>query len=354
MTDHTSHTTHGTDDPQLRDLLTAAVPDDAPTLDAARLARDARTARTRRRTATAVGGVLAVGATVAGVGLLGGQDPAARDDTTATTAPYDAPTCPATLPELPDAVWAVDSLDGLASVRICPDLDATAGPLLSVDEKGQVLASMDALVQSDRFGEQVDVAETFDPERCATISVVNSRQSLQLTFDDGRSVLLPTAMCSPISVAGREIDGGALGTAYLAALDGQRDDLTYSHPFSGPLPCAGRGSVPDAARPGREQLVAAVLCTPDGEEVAPLSDAQLADLNDAWRSAKEFVQDPTADDESECTAPEDAPSYLVVGTDHSDVMRFSDTGCGFLVWSGWRPGDSQALPTTLADLGLTP
>lgn len=343
---------------QLRSLLEQAVPVDAPTLDPRAVADAARRSRNRSRAAVAGVAVLAVvGGTVLFAALDGrGVDRGhVADD--GSSAPYDAPACPATLPELADARTSVDSLEGLTSVRRCPDL---ASPGLSVDtptasEQRAILAGMDALVDDlPGFADRVAATEAFDPGRCATISVFNTRASLQLTFADGRQVLLPTPTCSPITVAGHQVDGGDLGHAFLAALDQQRDELAYRRPFNGPPTCEGELAGSGPARPGREDLVVAVHCTPDGASQALLSNAELTDLNAAWADATDVPADPDAREESTCTAPEQPPSYVVAGTDRSDVVRLADTGCGFLVWDGWRPGGAKAIPTTLARLGLTP
>lgn len=341
---------------QLRSLLERAVPDDAPSLDPGAVADAARRSRHRSRVVAAGVAVLAAlggGAAFAALDR-GGEDGHVADG---SPAPYDAPACPATLPELADARTTLDSLEGLTSVRMCPDL---APPGLAVDaptasEQEAVLAGMDALVHDlPGFADRVAAAEAFEPERCAAISVVNTRQSLQLTFADGRQVLLPTPTCSQITVAGHQVDGSQLGDAFLAALDHQRDELAYRRPLSGPPSCENGLGASGPVRPGREGLVVAVHCAPDGDRRALLTAAQLSDLNAAWADATDVPADPEATEESTCTAPEQAPSYVVAGTDRGDVVRLADTGCGFLVWDGWRPGGSKAVPTTLARLGLTP
>lgn len=343
---------------QLRSLLEQAVPDDAPALDPRAVADAAR--RSRRRSRAAVAGVAALAvlggtATVAALGRGGDENGRVAND--GSSAPYDAPACPAALPELTDARTSVDGLEGLTSVRSCPDLalPGLAAGTPSASEQEAVLAGMDALVEDlPGFADRVAATEPFDPARCATISVVNTRASLQLTFADGRQVLLPTPSCSPVTVAGHQVDGGHLGDAFLAALDEQRDELAYRRPFSGPPTCEGEPGRSGPVRPGREALVVAVHCTPDGDGHMLLTATQLTDLNAAWADATDVPADPDATEESTCTAPEQPPSYVVAGTDRSDVVRLADTGCGFLVWDGWRAGDSKAIPTTLARLGLTP
>ncbi len=345
---------------QLRGLLERAVPDDAPTLDPHTVAAAARRSRNRSRAVVAgVTALVVVGGGGTWAALEGRGDDSGQVADDGSSAPYDAPACPTTLPELSEALTSVDSLDGLTSVRICPDF---APPGLTVDtptagEQSSLLAGMDALVEDlPGFAERVDASEDFDPARCVTISVLNTRQSLQLTYADGRQVLLPTPMCSPISVAGHEIDGSDLASAYLSALDHQRDVLSYRRDLEGALTCDRRG-VPTAARPGREHVVAAVRCDITGSDEEPivsgsaLADDAVRELDAAWQRPEAVPSDPKATrDESICTAPESRPSYLMVVTDRADVVQLSDTGCGFLLWNGQQPGVLKAIPTTLADL----
>lgn len=349
---------------QLRGLLERAVPDDAPTLDPRAVAAAARRSRNRSRAAVAGFAALAVvGGTAAFTALEQGDHGRDRVANDGSSAPYDAPGCPSTLPELAEAETSVASLDGLASVRLCPDL---APPGLAVapptaTEQEEILAGMDALVDDlPGFADRVAAAKAFDPALCATISVFNTRQSLQLTYGDGRRVLVPTPMCSPITIAGREIDGDHLADAFLTALDAQRDRLSYRHGLEGDLTC-DRWQVPSAARPGREHVVAAVRCDVSGSDddativSRALSSASLRALDEAWQRPRPVPEDSTAtDDESVCTAPPSRPSYLLMVTDRADVVRLTDTGCGFLLWDGPRPGENGAIPTTLDDLGLTP
>lgn len=355
-----------TDDTRLRHLLEDAVPDDAPPFDAPDLAGRARTARTRRRrTAGAVAGVLAVGATIAGVGLLGDRDPD-RDpergnDVAAvpagTTAPYDAPGCPATLRELIDAASDLGDLTGIASVRLCPDTGLSAlgtgvDPGTTSGAPAPDTGLPEALV-SDLSGFVDRVAELpdFDPAACATISVLNTRQSLQVTYADGTTTLVPTAMCSPMTAAGRAVDGGGLATAFLGALDAQRDDLDYTRPFTGELTC-DHVSLPSPARPGREELVQAVACDQDNTTTRLDAD-QLADLQAAWEDST-GIDPADPEQENPCTEFDEAPRQVVVATDHGDVLRLFESPCGYLVWDGWQPGESEAVPTTVEALGLRP
>lgn len=323
---------------QLRGLLEQAVPDDAPTLDPQVVAAAARRSRNRSRAALAGVAALAVVGGTAVIAALDGADDDGQVAEDGSSAPYDAPACPATLPELSDALTSVDSLDGLTSVRLCPDL---APPGLTVDppspaEQEAILAGMDALVEDlPGFADRVAATEPFDPARCATIDVLNTRQSLQLTYADGRQVLLPTPMCSPITVAGHEVDGQLLGGAFLGALDQQRSMLAYSYRGTVPLSC-GHGTTPSPARPGRERIVAGVVCGHDGEE-RRLTEDEIAALDRASEEAG--TSENTCDGAS---PPRPAASHLMLATDHGDVVRVEVQPCQVLLWHSTSPFQDPA------------
>lgn len=346
--------------PQLSGLLEQAVPDDAPVLDARALAATARRSRNRSRAAVAgVAALVVVGGAATWAALDGRGDDSKHVAGEDSSAPYDAPACPTTLPELSDATTSVDSLEGLASVRLCPDL---APPALTVEapplsEQKAILAGMDALIEDlPGFVDRVTATEAFDPGRCAALDVLNTRTSLQFTYADGRQVLVPTGMCLPITVADREIDGGDLHDAFRSAVDHQRDVLAYRRDLEGDLTCE-RQRVSTAAKAGRERVVAAVRCDITGPEEdptvtgRPLAEEEVREVDAAWQRPGPVPNDPTAtDDESLCTAPESRPSYLLVVTDRADVVQLTETGCGYLLWHGHGPGELTAIPTTLADL----
>ncbi|KRA31431.1 MULTISPECIES: hypothetical protein [unclassified Nocardioides] len=346
-----------TDETRLRSLLQAAVPDDASTLDPQTVSTAARSARHRSRLI----GLGAAAATVAVIGTVAvvstqGPDRGRAADDSGTTAPYDAPACPATLPELNDANQTTGNLDGLTSVRLCPDLGrAMASPMSAADQRS-VLAGMDALVE-DLEGLRAALAASPEPDpgRCATISVLNSRQSLLFTMGN-HSTIVPTILCGTIQVEGNAVDGGDLARAFLSALDRQRDELDYHRDYTGPLGC-DQVDTSSPARPGREHLVAAVICPPrtdDGSarEATRLDDDQLAALEAAWQNPGDVAEDLNDFGENTCTELEDPSSTLLAATDHGDVVRLTESPCGFLYWSSWELGEGKALPTTLKDLGL--
>lgn len=339
------------DETRLRGLLQAAVPDDASSLDPQTVSTAARRARHRNRLITlgAAAATVAVIGTAAVVATQGPDNDRAADDT-GTTAPYDAPACPATLPELNHANLQIDDLRGLTSVRLCPDPDAAGQPgslspeLLSA--RRAMLGRMDALVGD--FAELADRLaniEPFDPGRCAAIDFIATRQSLQFSYADGSTVLVPTAMCSPITFDDHAVDGGFLADAYLGALNEQRDRLDYTRPHEGPLAC-DQWTAPSPVTPGREHLTAAIACSTDS---GALDDRQVAALDDAWQDPGPL---PTAGET--CAESQQAPQYLVVATDHGDVTRLVDSGCGYLYWESPLFEEGSAIPITMEQLGLTP
>lgn len=338
---------------QLRDLLQRAVPEDAPALDPHRVAGAARR-RARRRSAAVLAGVAA--SIVAGVGVVavatsgdeGGQ--VAREPKPAP-APFDVPQCPAQLPELAAADHVVESLDGLVAVRLCPDLGAIPGWEPTSTDRA-VLEGMDALVHDiGSFADTLANVRAFDPGRCAAVDVFPSRQSLLFVYDDGRTGLTPTLMCSRIQVAGREIDGQDLAGVHLAALDRQRDELSYGRPFESTLTC-GPPFLTTPAQPGREEITTAVSCQRGGSTGIPLDEDQLAALNAAWDDPGDVAAEPLEGDRGSCTEVAADGATLVAGTDHGDVVHLYESPCGFFVWTSWAVGEDKALPITPADVGL--
>lgn len=336
---------------QLRGLLEQAVPDDAPVLDPRAVADAARRGRNRSRAAVVGVAVLAVlGGAVTFAALDGRGDDSDHVAGEDSSAPYDAPACPTTLPDLADAASSADSLEGLASARMCPDLaPGPASDPLPLSEQKAILAGMDALVGDlAAFADRVAGTELFDPGRCAAMDVFNTRQSLQLTFADGRTVLLPTGVCLPITVADHQVDGQYLGEAFLAALDHQRSTLDYTYHGTVPLTCEQQ-TTPAPARPGRDELVAAIACTPDGSRTVLDAD-RLDRLAGEWASP---APAPPADDQ--CAVRSDLP-ILVVATDHGDVVRIRQEACDHLTpelaWTDVAPEEGIVLTTTMVDLGL--
>ncbi len=336
---------------QLRDLMVRAVPDDAPALDPQALAGAARRSRTRARAVAAVAavGVVAAGGLTTALVAAPGDDGGTVADRP-TSAPYDAPLCPASLPELADAATGVAGLEGLSSVRYCPDLrpQEPAGWTATPEEEA-LLARSDALVTGlDDFATAVAAAPAFDPGACAAMSVMNDRTSVQLTYADGRSALLPLGTCLAVDVGGLQVDGSALRSSLLDALDEQRDRLTYAEPPS--LSTDPSCTDPDlgAARPDREGIVAGVLCDTDRQPVQALDEDQVATLAAAWSRPGPV---PAGADGTTCAEREQYLT-LVATTDHGDVVRLRPD-CGHLRWESWSPDEAAAVPTTLADLGIS-
>jgi len=344
---------------RLRDLLQRALPE-APEIRADEV--PARAAAVRRRQLVAGGAALAVvaAAVVGGIALRGsGHDDAqVADDVPTTpsgsTAPYDVPVCPARLPNIGDAKQTLPDLDAVVAVRLCPDLSRLGLPRGGVGSLEEVarLADLDALVGDlDGFRDALAATPTFDSRRCAAIDFIDDRESLMFVRADGSTELVITSMCSPVTTPSGSIDGGDLHPAFLTALDQQREELDYTHPFSGDLTCDTSGFA-TPARPGRERLVRAIACDPADELVATLDADQLTTLQAAWDAPQEVTGDAGADEENRCLDLDDAPAYLKLATDHADVVRLYRSPCGYLVWQGWAPGQNAAIPITLEDFGL--
>lgn len=330
---------------RLHDLLWQAVPDDVVALDPGTVVAAARRARRRRRAAT--GGVAAT-VLVAGA-ALGAVTWRERDDHVADRLvpdPYSAPVCPVPLPSSPageDGPEVVDSLDGLVSVRVCPDLPPVADLPGGVEAARRVLAAMDALVSGlDDFRERVAGLDGPSRAACGSLPPAGTGRALQLQYDDGRTRLVRAVTCGPVEVAGHEVDGGALVGAYLSGLRAQRTVLGAPAPSTARLDCDETFRVPTPAEPGRGHVVDALRCGPNGNGT-PLSKAQVAALDAAWRHPE-----AARGDDGDCSP---RPQYLSVVTDEADVLTLNDSGCGYLTWTGL---DQDAiLPTTLADLGVT-
>ncbi|NHA00381.1 hypothetical protein G5V59_10535 [Nocardioides sp. W3-2-3] len=166
---------------RLHDLLWQAVPDDVVALDPGTVVAAARRARRRRRVLT--GGVAAaVLVTGAALGTVTTRD---HDDHVADRIvpdPYSAPACPVPLPASTtgaDEPEVVDSLDGLVSVRVCPDLPVADLPG-GVEAARRIVASMDALVSGlDDFRDRVATLDGPSPAACGGLHPVDSGRALQ-------------------------------------------------------------------------------------------------------------------------------------------------------------------------------
>ena len=366
---------------RLRDLLRQAVPE-APDLDPA--ATRLRAQRERRSRAAALGAaaavVVVVAGTVAFASLSGGDGPrpAPRgvatqpsatdgpDGTEGQPSPYDVPPCPARLPAPDDANRTVTDLAGVVAVRLCPDLNPRrpgtpeGGPpwAPTPDERAQ-LEDADALVHDlDAFTATLRRLPSGLPEYCATNEGPYIGQSIAFYRADGTRVLLAAPGCELVTIEGHRVEGGSLRGVYFDALNRQRDELSYSRPFNDELACVTqvRGG---PVRPGRETLVAAVLCDlpagaeslPVDLEPIPLDPGQLAELGQAWARPGDPIIDD-ASEEHECLDLDEPPSFILAATNRSDIVQLIDTPCGFLVWTGDEQSFGATIPTTVAGLGL--
>lgn len=356
----------------LRALLRRAVPD-APAIDTTGIGT--RAARERRRRLATVGGVAAVLVVTAGGLAISGlpRDSDRRDVVTTprptpsdelAPTPYDVKRCPAWLPDPDNANRVVTGLDDVVAVRMCPDFDPRRHPGWSPSPENLAeLDDADALVHDvNSFTARVRDLPLGLPDYCRDGGIYID-EGFAFHRADGTEVLLSAAGCQLVTIEGRNVDGGALRELYLTALNRQRSKLEYSRPFDDELRCtaAERGG---PVRPGREELVAAVLCDlpPGAESIAPglkpmrLDADQLAALNRAWNQpGKAVIRE--GDGPHECLdGLAEPPSFILAATDRSDVVQLIDSPCGFLVWHGTLllpAGDGGAtIPITLEQLGL--
>src|SRR5205085_1912868 len=144
--------------------------------------------------------------------------------------------------------------------------------------------------------------------------------SVMFVHADGTTEFVITSFCGVVSTPEGPIDGGDLHTAFLTALDQQRDERDYTRPFRGDLTC-DTSAFAAPPRPGRERLVAAIACDPADELVATLDEEQLAALEAAWDDPQPITLD-------RCLNTDDAPAYLKIVTDHSDVVSLFRSQCG--------------------------
>lgn len=354
---------------QLRDLLARAVPE-APDLDAHGIKDKA--ASVRRQRLAAGGGAVAVMAAVtlfAAVGLRGGDTapPVALDPVptapSGSTAPYEPPICPDRLPKSVEEQRTVPDLGDVEAVRLCPDLRSIErGRLGPLDLTAAVLLDdADALVMEiDEFGEALSGLPAFGtPNFCLTASYITGRTSLMFVHADGTTELVWSPICQEVRVGNKRVYGHDVEQAFTEALDQQRRELEYIRPFDGELTCGG-ARIETPVRPGREDLVAAVFCESynpsESVDADPehLDAEQLALLRRAWADVETTPEQLNDAGENECTELDDEAPFLLVGTDRSDVLRLFESPCGTLIWSGWVPGQSVAIPITLADLGIEP
>jgi hypothetical protein len=306
----------------------------------------------------AAAAVLAVGVGV-GIGSISSTGEPNIDSAVTTrpetTEPYDAPSCPETLPDREEMDTRVPDLRGATSVRLCGDtrdfefladpptvqeLDAAPGP--------------EALVSDlEGFADQIRAIPATDQGRCATIDLIPSSTSLVITYPD-RVAIVPATICTNLRLQDRVIDAAELRYAFDDALDRQRDQYAYGRTIETPLACRTfRPSGP--VRFDRERIVAAVRCDPStGSPPTPtaLPSRGMERLQDAWTRARVHVNDVPLGTEDDCTELEERPIEIIARTDRGDVVRLFESPCGYLVLDGDRPGESFDIPVTAAQLEL--
>lgn len=327
--------------------------------------RDEILAETARRRRRRQGGAALVGAvatlTVVGTVALAASrfherrsDPAMPTDGPTITSPYDAPPCPDRLPDLDQANTQIPDLTGAQSIRLCQD-PRDWEMFRDPPTQAELASSLgpEALVRDlDEFVNEVGRIPVADPGRCETVSIVQTRSALVVRYT-GATVIVPVAGCFDLHLDDRVVDGSAILHAFVDALDRQRDRFSYTRQVDAALTCRTfRGGGP--SKPGREQLLKAVRCDPSaaGEflDPTPLSEEGVRQLQEAWTLARPHPPSSPTDREDECTELEERPSDIMARTDRGDVIRFFESPCGYLVFSGSRPGELLEVPVTFDDL----
>ncbi len=267
---------------RLKDLLQGAVPE-GPEIRADGVA--ARAAVVRRRQVVAGGAALAVVASVVvgGLALRGSGDDRSKVANEAPTpgsglpVPYGAPICPERLPHVNDANQVLPDLGDTVAIRMCPDLSPYWQEDRRIPGDEAHLADLDALavgVGVDQFETAIDALPDGLPDICARANVANDQSSLMVVDDEGETTLVWTPLCGTVRTGGRQVHGADVDQAFMNALDRQRDALAYTRPYDGTPHCDTR-VLGGPGKPGREELVSAIYCPPDGPGV-PLDADQLS------------------------------------------------------------------------------
>lgn len=338
---------------ELQDLLHGVVPD-APRIDPAPLVAAGRRSRTRRRTGVVTAAAAAVVLAVATPAVLTGSDDGGELPQVVTPVfdpppdeVYAAVPCPAELPSTSRSNKVIPDLDRVVGARLCGDVgtspthpEPNRGPAPSYP------ASPDALVDGvPDFVERVRALPTPDPERCATIDAVSSRQALVFELNDGSTVLLGQGFCGDNELDGRPVDASAVVQSFLEALDAQRDAQSYQLGLDDLALGCDADVTHSPATPGREQVAYAVGCTEDGDALM-LRSSGLPLLRAAWDAPLPVAEELNDFGENECTELETRPRDLLLTTDRGDVVRLFESPCGDLGYSSWRLGESFRIPVS--------
>lgn len=259
-----------------------------------------------------------------------------------TSRPYDAPPCP----EKSQQVEATDltGTGGVHAIRLC------VVPFTSGIEPPTIQGPEALVVDLDEFLASLKDLPAYGDERCAAADYFG-QDSLML-FLDGRSVRLPASWCQATTVAGRQVDGGDIRQAFLDALDRQRDTLRYESGDMSAPDCTVVGGVPGPARPGRERLVAAVLCPDYNDKTTKprqLAPEELERLDKAWAKAVEAEWKPD-EDTDDCLDLDDEHAHVLARTNRGDVLALRPSPCGFL-FTDRDPGGHWRIPIAVEDLG---
>lgn len=321
---------------QLRDVLARVVPE--PPESVADPAPVVRAARVRRRVQVALaGGVVAV---VAVAGVLGGRaltgddsSPQVANEPSLSGDPYSAASCPDVLPEsapLPD-------LAEVTAVRYCAagfnGFPAGPGPA-------------DALVSGvDDLEAAIAEIPNADPARCAAVAVLPSDSRLAFELADGSLAFVPATMCTDVTVDGRTVDGAEVSGAFMAAIDAQRDEHTYTVSRTELPDCSDGPTSVAPYDPARDPIIRGVLCE-TYEARGELTAGQLDLLNERWREAVPYPGDVS----KECRLRGEAPYAVFAVTSRGDYVAMWSGPCALSVDAGYAGSRTYNVPLTAEEV----
>lgn len=333
----------------LHDLLHGVVPE-APLVDPTCLAARGRMSRNRRRGAFAcatVAVVLAIGIPFALWGAGPGREAApVLSFDPAPSHVYTEIPCTHRLRNPDRARTTMPDLSRITGLRLCASNSRRGVDGDSVVFRGVWPGSPDALLGDvASFARAVTALPASPRDTCPNADGVSLPRTLALRLDDGSVYPLEVGtFCRTVRLDGRRVAMAGVTDAFLDALDRQRDSSSYGVRLA-PLTCRTPPTL-SPARPGREQVVDAVVC--DGGD--RIEGDALTRLRQAWGDPHPVTQRLNDRGENECTELDTEPRRVLLATDRGDVVSSFESPCGYLVLDGWRPGESTVIPVTLAEL----
>jgi hypothetical protein len=318
---------------QVRDLLARVVPE--PPDSVADPSPVVRAARRQRRIATTVvagAAALAVVGSVLGVQALRADDGPDVVEPAQIADPYTTAPCPETAQPWPDG--SVGDLDQVTAVRYCwrvePRDVTIEGPA------DALVVGVDAFVAAAR-----EIPDA-DPARCAATTPAQIDNRLLLLMADGTTVAVESGSCEDVQLEGRVVDGHELMVSMMQALRAQRDAHAYAAPgVSAPEDCGSAGQ--SVAQPATEHLVAATVCTGDGETAEVMGPEDLARLQESWRAAE-------SGGTTDCDDPLAFGHRVLARSDRGDLVDFYPRGCSDLEYEATHDPTPYLLENATEDM----